>query len=160
MYMTQSANHFKVIKETVAALIWGFISFLLWDMAGSRSHAAKLFFCGTITSLPIWSTPSLHSERRLGGEGWSEEGLVKRERGESNERRGGGGKGKTAYRKNISREFGKGSKAEPVQSEYRLWGNQKNSQPVCVVGACACVFMCAFMFALLAGRILLKQSTK
>lgn len=76
MYMTESANHFKVIKQTVAALIWGFISSLLQDMAGSRSHTAKLFFCGAITSLPIWSTPSLHAELCLGG---SEAGLVKRD---------------------------------------------------------------------------------
>ena len=75
MYMTESANHFKVIKQTVAALIWSFISSLLWDVAGSRYCAAKLFFCGAITSLPIWSTPSLHAELCLGG---SEAGLVKK----------------------------------------------------------------------------------
>lgn len=76
MYMTESANHFKVIKQTVAALIWGFVSSLLQDTAGSRSHTAKLFFCGAITSLPIWSTPCLHAELCLGG---SEAGLVKRD---------------------------------------------------------------------------------
>lgn len=79
MHKTQSANRFKVIKETVAAVIWGFISFLLWGMAGSRSHFAKLFFCGVITSLSIWSMSSLRYER------WSEKGL---ERDESPERRG------------------------------------------------------------------------
>lgn len=83
MYMTRSANDFKVIKETVAAVIWELVSFLLWSMAGSRSHFAKLLFCGTITSLFIWSAPPLHYER------WREEGFSKKglERDGSNGRR-------------------------------------------------------------------------
>lgn len=54
MHMTQSANYFKIIKETVAALSWGFVSFLSWDMAGSMLHSV---YCGALTSLPIWSSP-------------------------------------------------------------------------------------------------------
>lgn len=71
VYDSVAGNRFKVIKEMVAAVIWGFISFLLWGMAGSRSRFAKLFFCAVLTSLSIWSTPSLHYER------WSEEGLAR-----------------------------------------------------------------------------------
>lgn len=88
MYKTQSANRFKVIKETVAALIWGFISFLLWDMAESRSHTAKLFSNGVLRCCNITShlvntfPPFPPSEQRLGEETRGKQGLVKRDRKE------------------------------------------------------------------------------
>lgn len=51
---------FKVIKEAVTFAIWGFISFLLQGMAGSRSYFTKLFFCGARTS----ASP-LHTDQHL-----------------------------------------------------------------------------------------------
>lgn len=46
-------------------------------------------------------------------------------------------------------EAGKGGNAKPVESEHRRWGNQKSSEPVCVVEACVCLCMYTFMFAVL-----------
>lgn len=58
--------------------------------------------------------------------------------------------------KNIRREAGKGSNAKPVESERRHWGNQKSSEPVCVV----CVHVCIYVRCTLTSTILSKQKTK
>lgn len=114
----------------------------IWQGAGPTPQSCSLtVYCGAITSLPIWSTPSLHFEQCLGGEkgreiGWK--GIEKRWE-----------QWKEEKRKNVRWEAGKGSNAKPVESEHRHWGNQKSSEPVCVVGVLGCVCVHAFMFAVL-----------
>lgn len=100
---------------------------------------AVLLWCSNITSHLINTFPP---PWKMEWGGFSEKGL---ERNESNERREDKGKATQEIKnpKNTRRESG--SNAKPVESEHRHWGNQKSSEPVCVVG----VRVCAFMFAVL-----------
>lgn len=56
----------------------------------------------------------------------------------------------------IRRKAGESSNAKPAEFERRHWGNQKSSEPVCVVGACVRNHICCT----LTSTILPKQSTK
>lgn len=58
-------------------------------------------------------------------------------------------------KKNIRRESGKGSNVKPVESEHRRWGNQKSSEPVCVVGL-VCVHVCIYVCCTLTSTVLPK----
>lgn len=133
-------------------------------MTGSRSHTAELFsngvlWCCNITSHLPSTVSSVWVKR--GGERWCGDGLAKSkwkevrapERGRTEERqcnikkKGGG---------NIRRKTGESSNAKPAEFERRHWGNQKSSEPVCVVGACVRIHICCT----LTSTILPKQSTK
>lgn len=107
---------------------------------------AALLWCSNITSHLINTFPPLW---KMEWGGFSEKGL---ERNESNERREDKGKATQDLKKQKTKKTQTqegnlvGSNAKPVESEHRHWGNQKSSEPVCVVGVCVCVFMFAVLF--------------